>query len=350
MYDVILSFITAFAVTYFAIPSIINIARVKGLCDEPGERRSHTVSTPSLGGIGIFAGLLFSVVLWTPFYLFNDLQYIIAAFVIIFFVGMNDDIIELSPRKKLIAELVAAGILIFKANVKITSLYGLFGVGTLPMWVSAPLSIFTIIVIINAFNLIDGINGLSGSIGVLISLTLGTWFILIDRFELSVIAYSLAGALIAFLKYNYTPAKIFMGDTGSLLVGMGCSILTLKFIELHQLIPEHPYAFDAVPAVAIGILILPLYDTLRVFTMRIIRGRSPLSPDRNHIHHLLIDFGYTHMQATYVLVLVNVAFILMVFSLQGIGTINLLLLTLFIAIGLSSLLFYLVRRRKIRLS
>ncbi|MFK7935721.1 MAG: glycosyltransferase family 4 protein [Saprospiraceae bacterium] len=350
MYDVILSFITSFAVAYFAIPSIIHIANVKGLCDEPGERRSHTVSTPSLGGIGIFAGLIFSVVLWTPFHLFNDLQYILCAFIIIFFVGVNDDIIPVSPHKKLLGEVIAAGILVFKANVKITSLYGLFGITTLPMWASAPLSIFTIIVIINAFNLIDGINGLSGSIGVLISLTLGTWFILIDRFELSIIAYSMAGAAIAFLKYNYTPAKIFMGDTGSLLLGISCSVLTLKFIELHQLIPEHPYAFDAVPAVAIGILILPLYDTLRVFVMRIIRGRSPLSPDRNHIHHLLIDFGYTHMQATGLLVIVNIAFILMVFSLQSIGTVYLLLLTLIIAIGLSGLLFYLVRRRKIRLS
>lgn len=350
MYDVVLSFITAFAVTYFAIPSIIHIAKVKGLCDEPGERRSHTESTPSLGGIGIFAGLIFSVVLWTPFHLFNDLQYILCAFIIIFFVGIKDDIIPVSPRKKLFGELIAAGILIFKANVKITSLYGLFGITTLPMWASAPLSIFTIIVIINAFNLIDGINGLSGSIGVLIAVTLGTWFILIDRFELSVIAYSLAGAVVAFLKYNYTPAKIFMGDTGSLLLGLGCSVLTLKFIELHQLIPEHPYAFDAVPAVAIGILILPLFDTLRVFVMRIIRGRSPLSPDRNHIHHLLIDFGYSHMQATSLLVIVNIAFILMVFSLQSIGTINLLILTFITAIGLSGLLFYMVRRRNIRLS
>lgn len=350
MYDVVLSFITAFAVTYFAIPSIIHIANEKGLCDEPGDRRSHTVSTPSLGGIGIFAGLIFSVVLWTPFHLFNDLQYILCAFIIIFFVGIKDDIIPVPPHKKLFGEIIAAGILVFKANVKITSLYGLFGITILPIWVSAPLSIFTIIVIINAFNLIDGINGLSGSIGVLIAVTLGTWFILIDRFELSVIAYSMAGSAVAFLKYNYTPAKIFMGDTGSLLLGLGCSVLTLKFIELHQLIPEHPYAFDAVPAVAIGILILPLYDTLRVFVMRIVRGRSPLSPDRNHIHHLLIDFGYTHMQATSLLVVVNIAFILMVFSLQSLGTIYLLALTFTTAIGLSALLFYLVRRRNIRLS
>lgn len=349
MFDVILSFITAFTVTYFAVPSIIHIAREKHLCDEPGERRAHTISTPSLGGIGIFAGLIFSIVLWTPFHLFNDLQYILCAFIIVFFIGMRDDIIEISAVNKLLAEIVAAGILVFKANVKITTLHGLFGIDTLPVFWSVVLSIFTIIVIINAFNLIDGINGLSGSIGVLISITLGTWFILIDRYELSVIAYSMAGAVTAFLKYNYDPAKIFMGDTGSLLLGMGCSVLTLKFIELHRLIPDHPYAFDAVPAVAIGILILPLYDTLRVFTMRILRGRSPLSPDRNHIHHLLIDFGYTHMQATFLLIVVNIAFIIMVFSLQHIGTINLLILTLVIAIGLSAILFYIVRRKKLSL-
>jgi UDP-N-acetylmuramyl pentapeptide phosphotransferase/UDP-N-acetylglucosamine-1-phosphate transferase len=183
-------------------------------------------------------------------------------------------------------------------------------------------------VIINAFNLIDGINGLSGSISTLIALVFGTWFLLVDHLEMAVVAMALAGSVIAFLKYNITPAKIFMGDTGSLLVGLICAILALQFIELHNVLEDSPYAVKAVPAVAIGILILPLFDTLRVFLTRILRGKSPMTADRNHIHHLLIDCGLSHMQATLLLVVVNMVFILLVFRFQYLGTFNLLLLIL----------------------
>lgn len=348
MYDVILSFITAFALTFLAIPSIINIAIKKRLYDEPGDRRSHTISTPSLGGIGIFAGTIFSIIMWTPFNYFGDLQYILCAFIIIFLIGAKDDIEPMNPGRKFLGQIFASAILVFKANVKLTSLYGIFGIYALPEFASIVLSIFTILVIINAFNLIDGINGLSASIGTLISVLLGSWFFLIDRLEIAIVAFALAGSLVACLKYNVSPAKIFMGDTGSLLVGLTCSILAIQFIELHQGLEGSPYFIRSAPAVAIGIMILPLFDTLRVFTMRALRGRSPFQPDRNHIHHLLIDSGLSHMQATGVLVFVNILFILMAVNLQGMGNLYLLLLIFGIAIVLTSLLFLYARRQRIK--
>lgn len=350
MFDIILSFITAFTLTYFAIPSIIHVAKVKGLCDEPGDRRAHTVTTPSLGGIAIFAGMIFSIVLWTPFGIFDDLQYILCAFIIIFLIGAKDDIVPISPRTKLAGELFAAVIIVWKSNVKLTSLHGILGVYDLTEFWAVIISIFIIIVIINAFNLIDGINGLSGSIGTLISAVLGAWFYLIDEIGLALVAFALAGALIAFLKYNFTPAKIFMGDTGSLLVGLVSSILIIKFIEFHDPALITPakakYTFQAVPAVAIGILILPLFDTLRVFTMRILKGKSPFNPDRTHIHHLLLDFGFSHMQGTGILVAVNVGFMLLVFYLQNIGLHYLLFLVIGLAIVLSASLNWTVNRKK----
>lgn len=348
MYDVILSFITAFALTFLAIPSIISVAIKKGLTDEPGERRAHTTTTPSLGGIGIFAGMIFSIIMWTPFNYFGDLQYILCAFIIIFLIGAKDDIDPMDPGRKFLGQIFAAAILVFKANVKLTSLYGIFGIYEIPAFFSIALSIFTIIVIINAFNLIDGINGLSGSLGTLISVIFGTWFFMIDRLEIAIVAFSLAGALVAFLKYNVSPAKIFMGDTGSLLLGLVCSILTIQFIELQQGLGDSPYKFLAAPSVAIGILILPLFDTLRVFTMRIIRGRSPFQPDRNHIHHLLLDSGLSHMQATGVLIFVNILFIFMAVKLQGIGNLYLLMLIFAIAIVLTSILFLYARQKRIK--
>jgi UDP-N-acetylmuramyl pentapeptide phosphotransferase/UDP-N-acetylglucosamine-1-phosphate transferase len=349
MYDVILSFITSFTLTYFAIPPIINIAISKNLCDEPGERRSHTASTPSLGGIAIFAGLLFSIIMWTPFNVFGDLQYILCAYIILFLVGAKDDIAPVSARKKLVAQILAAIILVFKSNIQITSFYGVLGIHELDDWASVLISIFTILVIINAFNLIDGINGLSGSIGTLISITLGTWFLLMERMDMAIIAYALAGAAIAFLKYNFTPAKIFMGDTGALIIGLTCSILVIEFIEMHQIASNSPYAFSAVPAVAIGIMVLPLFDTLRVFIVRAARGKSPLSPDRSHIHHLLLDFGLTHMQATGVLVFVNILFIVLVIVMQSLGNHILMLLIIALASTLTYFLYAAVGRRKQRI-
>lgn len=346
MYDIILSFITAFLLVYMAIPSIINIARVKHLYDEPDPRKSHVEAVPTLGGVAIFAGVIFSIILWTPFDVFGDLQYILCAFIIIFLIGAKDDILPMSPYRKLMGQIFACFILVFKAQVKLTSLYGIFGIYTIPEIPAILLSMFTILVIINAFNLIDGINGLSGSLGTLISITLGTWFFLIDRTDLAIIAFSLAGATIAFLRYNITPARIFMGDTGSMLIGLISAILAIEFIEVHAEIQGSPYAFKAVPAVAVGILILPLFDTLRVFVVRIIKGKSPLNPDRSHIHHLLLDAGLSHMQATTVLLMVNLAFIFFVVYFQDFGNLRLLIIILLMASILTIIPTIISRKRK----
>jgi UDP-N-acetylmuramyl pentapeptide phosphotransferase/UDP-N-acetylglucosamine-1-phosphate transferase len=346
MYEIILAFITSFCLTFVAIPPIIALAEKKNLVDEPGERRSHTVKTPSLGGIAIFAGTLFSIIMWTPFQYFGDLQYILCAFIIIFLIGAKDDIDPIAPGKKFLGELLAASILVFKANIRLTSLYGIFGVYDLPEIASVILSIFTIIVIINAFNLIDGINGLSASIGILICGVLGYWFFVVQRLELAVVASSLIGATLAFLRFNITPAKIFMGDTGALLLGLVSSILAIIFIEIHKTLPLNDYYFKAAPSFAIAILILPLFDTLRVFTLRILSGQSPFYPDRRHIHHLLIDTGLSHMQATGILVLVNVLFIVMAIKLQGFGNLNIILTVLALALVLSQMLSYISNKKK----
>lgn len=333
MYILILSFLTAFALTYFAIPSIIHIARTKHLFDEPTERSSHTERTPSLGGIGIFAGAIFSIVLWTPFGDFGDLQYILCAFIIIFLIGAKDDIEPMSPTKKLAGQLLAAFILIFKSGIAFSTLYGVGGFSAdLPLWLSAIITSLTILLITNAFNLVDGINGLAGSIGTLIITTLGCWFFMTGAIELAIVAFATAGAVVAFLRYNFTPAQIFMGDTGSLMIGLICAILAIQFLEInHRLENTNLYKFQAGPAVIVGIIILPLYDTLRVFFTRIMRGASPFRPDRRHIHHLLIDYGMSHMRATAVLTGANALFISFVFIMHdrvGMHTLLLILLTI----------------------
>jgi len=344
MYDIVLAFITAFSLTFLAIPSIISVARKKHLFDEPGERRSHTVSTPSLGGIGIFAGTIFSIILWTPFSYFADLQYILCSFIIIFLIGAKDDIDPISPSKKFAGQIFAAAIIVLRAKIRISSFHGIFGIETLPYWVSVLLTIFIIVLIINAFNLIDGINGLSGSIGILIAFTFGYWFYKNDYIGNAMVAFALTGSVVAFLKYNFSPAQIFMGDTGSLLLGLVCSILAIQFIELNNG-PVNPdwLFFQSAPAAAVGVLILPLFDTLSVFTRRIINGRSPFYPDRTHTHHQLLDLGLSHMTASYVLFTVNAFFILLVYFMDFLGNIKLLMLVLTLALALSTLLFFMSR-------
>ncbi len=311
MFILLLNFLTAFLLTYFAIPSIIKVAHQKHLFDVPVGRSSHTVNTPSLGGIAIFSGAIFSFIMWTPFEEFANLQYILCAFIILFLVGARDDIAPLSPKYKLAGQILAALILIFKSDIMLNGFYGLFGItAEIPYWISVIITLFTMLVVINAFNLIDGIDGLAGSIGVLIIGTLGAWFFFTGNWGYTAIAFATVGAITGFLKYNFTPARIFMGDTGALLIGLASSILVIEFIDMNTALEaSNPYKFQAAPVVAIGILIIPLFDTLRVFITRIIRGHSPFHPDRRHIHHLLIDFGFGHTTATMILFFVNMFFI-----------------------------------------
>ena len=352
MYNIILSFITAFALSYMVMPGIIKIARAKNLNAHTGERHAHLEITPSLGGIGIFVGILFSIILWTPFELFAGLQYILCGMLLLFVMGVKDDIVEMSARRKMIGQIVAAGILVFKSGVLLTSFYGIFGIEELPYFVSVGLSIFIIIVIINSFNLIDGINGLSGSITLLVCTFFGYWFTSVDEAGLAIIAFATVGSVVAFLRYNFPKADIFMGDTGSLILGLIISVLAIRFIELQTKLPlEHPYRYAAAPATAVATLILPLFDTLRVFILRALRGRSPMSPDRNHVHHLLIDSGLSHAQATLILFTVNVFFIGMVVSMQGMGNAFLLIVIVGLAIAFMVILqIRVMRKRRLKAS
>lgn len=348
MYDVLAAFLTAFLITYFATPSIIRVAFEKNLVDEPGERRSHSKSVPTLGGLGIFAGLIFSTTFWIPFDLqatlgTSKLQYILCAFIVIFLIGAKDDIIPLPASKKFAGQIFAAFILVYFANIKLTSLFGIMGVQEIPDYVGVPLSMLTIIVVINAFNLIDGINALSATIGCIICITFGYWFFRMQRLDLAILAASTTGSLVAFLRYNLS-AEIFMGDTGSLLIGLTASILSISFIQAN-LNYVNEMSVQSVPAVAIGVMIIPLFDTLRVFTLRVLKRKSPFSPDRTHIHHLLIDLGLPHLTATTILGFVNLIFILLAFELQAIGTLELGVLLLLLAMLLVGFLKYLLAQK-----
>jgi len=344
----IYSFLTAFAITYFLIPPIVRTALAKQLYDEPGARSSHALPTPSLGGVGIFGGIFIAILLWPPPASFANLQYLLVAIIIVFLTGVKDDLAPMSAKKKLLAQLLAAGIIVYVADIRLESFHGMLGwSNAMPYGLSLLLSVFTILVIMNAFNLIDGINGLGGGIGVVVFSTLGAWFYLTGSMPYATLAFAGAGAFLAFLRFNLIPpAQTFMGDTGSLVLGTIVAILTLAFIARNGELPlAHPWRVSTAPVVAITIISIPLFDTLRVFTTRSFRGFSPFSPDRRHIHHLLIDSGHTHLAATGILVLTNIAVIALVFLLHPYLEQHLLLL---LVIGLFTLPTYALHRAVLR--
>lgn len=345
MDNIILSAILAFFVTFFAIPIIIQVAKEKKLYDEPDERKVHKVVIPTLGGLGIFAGFILATLMGSPKTGANDLQYFAAASIVIFFLGIKDDILILSPAKKFIGQLIAAGIAIKFGGVAINNMHGFMGIYHIPPIASAILTLFTMVVVINSFNLIDGIDGLAGSLGLLTSLSMGIYFFMDGNLSYAVMAFALCGSIIGFLIYNYSPAKIFMGDTGSLLLGLINSILVIKFINIAGH-PSSAFHLNAAPAIGFTVLIVPLFDTLRVFTLRILDRRSPFSPDRNHIHHILLDLGLNHRKITLVCVFANALFITLAYLLRDLGTTYVILIILGLAISCTTLLYYIRPRKK----
>ncbi|HMJ46168.1 MAG TPA: MraY family glycosyltransferase [Ferruginibacter sp.] len=345
MDNILLSAALSFLITFFAIPVIIQVAKDKKLYDEPDERKVHKTVIPTLGGLGIFAGFVIALLMGTPYGTGIELQYFMAAAVVIFFLGMKDDIMVISASKKFIGQLIAAGILIKFGGVQINNMHGFLNIYEIPHFAGIILSVFTIIVITNSFNLIDGVDGLAGSLGFLTTLIFGIYFYTIHEMQYAVMAFALAGSLISFLIYNFSPAKIFMGDTGSLLLGLVNSILVIKFINSSG-VSTNSFSLEASPAIGFAILMIPLFDTLRVFGLRILDRRSPFSPDRNHVHHFLLDLGFSHKKITLSCVAVNILFILAAYFLRHLGTTVVIGILMVAAFSIIGIIFYLRQKSK----
>lgn len=307
----IVSFVS-FLIGLCCMPTIIRIARARGFVVKPNKRTSHRGAIPNIGGLNIYVSFFLSYLLFE----YNQLdrsQYILVGLFVILIVGFTDDLIDLKPTWKLVGELIAGFFLIVVADVRITHLHGFMGIEELSAWISYPLSTFILIVIINALNLIDGVDGLASGLGIIYSLFFAIYFNLTGNTTLSILSFSLVGSLAVFFLYNVfgrSKRKIFMGDSGSLVLGYMLTMFVFSFCQLNAYgaVPA-PLHMTAAPAVAIAILAIPLFDTMRVMLTRIKHGNSPFLPDKNHIHHLLLRLGLTHIQVTIVLLTVSLLFI-----------------------------------------
>ena len=297
-----LSSVISFILSILIIPIIIKIAKKKNLVDMPNHRTSHSTPTPTFGGIGIFISFLVVVFAFIPVIGVAQIQFLLATLIILFITGVRDDLKEIKASTKFTIQFIAAFFLAH-SGIRIESLCGILGIYTIPVSIQYIITIIVITGTTNAVNLIDGIDGLAGGIGFINACIFGVLFSLRGEYVFGIISLSLAGAILGFLKYNFNPAKIFMGDTGSLIIGFLLSIIGIKYLQNSYV--ENPNKLILV----FGILILPIFDTLRVFAIRLSKKKSPFSADKNHIHHLLIKTGYDHKISAIVMYTANLIII-----------------------------------------
>ncbi len=254
-------------------------------------RKNHKHDISRLGGLAIVASFTITTLLFSTLVKFEEANFLIVSCIILAALGLKDDVYGSNTSTKFMLQIIVAIILVFFGGFRLTSLYGVLGIDDMPMLWGGVFSVILIIFLNNAFNLIDGIDGLAATIGMLANLIFGVFFALMHQVHYAFIAFALAGSVAGFLRYNWYPAKIFMGDTGALIIGLVTAALSIKFIELNKFsINSNPFIYSA-PAIAVSILIVPIFDSLRIFTVRVLKGKSPFMGDRNHIHHRLERLG-----------------------------------------------------------
>jgi len=261
---------------------------------------------------------------------------------IIFFVGLKDDLHPLVAYKKFLGQSMAILLILVPGDFHLTSLHGLFGIEELSYPLSLIISYILFVALINSFNLVDGIDGLASGIGFLTSMFFGVVFVMDNHLAYAVMSFILSSTLLAFFYFNVFSKeyKIFLGDTGAMLIGLILAIFAVRFLNF-----ESNSSFlstsQSAPAVLLCVLIIPLFDTARVFILRILRGRSPFKADRMHIHHRLLDLTGSHLKTTAIILLVNIVFIALALILRNINTELLILITLALASVLSIIPIYL---------
>lgn len=294
-----LLFATTSAIAVVVMPMVIKMMNRLHILDHPNSRTSHELPVPTCGGLGIFLGLVPVLGYVIYFSQSLDMISISLATIALMATGVIDDIKELAPKPKFLIQFIAAGAVVF-AGVRLHSLHGLFGIYYIePIW-QYGISLIIIIGVTNATNLMDGIDGLAGGIGFIVSLSLGILLYSVGEMAFAMLGFGLAGSLLGFLYYNFNPAKIFMGDTGSLIVGFIIICLGIR-LTMHDSVVFIGLLIERPTLLIIGMFILPVYDTLRIFIERIMNGSSPFRPDTNHMHHLLIKTGFNHARASQIL-------------------------------------------------
>ena len=303
--------------------------------DEPGTRSSHLRKIPNLGGIAIFYSLAVCASVFA-FELFEIYKFLFASLVILLYLGVMDDIVVMRAYKKLFAQIVVTALMVIGSDVRIRNFFGLFGIYELNYFFSVAISIFTFIILINAFNLIDGIDGLAGGYSIICSALFGISYFRLGEYNYPLVVLSavIIGSVTGFLYYNLSNSrsnKIFMGDTGSMILGFLLAFTAINFIDVFidkgDFSKPHYHLLSA-PVIALSILIIPIADTFSVILIRLMKRKSLLKPDKNHLHHRLLELNLTHRRATLAICAIYLLVIAIVYFLRQMN-VNLLFLIVF---------------------
>lgn len=329
-----LCFATAFVITLITIPPIISLIRKYKLYDLPNARKEHTNPIPTMGGIAIIAGMMTALFMWFPFSNIPAQLCFFFSIMVLLALGIMDDLKDLSAKYKFLVQLALA-IMIALSGIRITSFDGLFNIHELSISAQYTFTILAIVGITNAFNLIDGIDGLAGGLGFMSLVILGLFLTMSGDTNTALIAFALAGGILAFLYFNFNPARIFMGDTGSLVLGFVIAVLCIRFMQMNVVVikPVIPHA----PVFVLGLVLIPVFDTLRVFATRTLKGQSPFLADKTHIHHLLTNQGFSHGFAAKLICFIHALILLEVFWLRAVRQ-ELTVIILFVIMLLITLL------------
>jgi len=350
--QILFAMLISFILAFISIPTILRVARSKNLYDEPNKRRVNKEKIPTLGGLGIFIGFLFTYLLYLDLYDYHNVPFMAVSLLIIFTIGIKDDILITAPIIKLLGQIVAAIIIVGLGDLRITDFHGFFGLRP-DYFFSIIITTLLMVFLINGFNLIDGVDGLAAITGIIVTVSFSFWFLINGEYMIPILGAMLVGALIAFLYYNIISKrqKIFMGDTGSLIIGFIVSVIAIRFMELNAEGNRHllNYQMTSAPAVAMGIMIIPIIDTIRVFFRRIIRGQSPFVADKTHIHHRLLSLGMTHLQIALTLAAINLFFVIMSYSLKDFGMLWLLIINLTVGLMIFNIPSIVIRVKMKRL-
>lgn len=359
---VILTLLVSVAIGWLFIPRIVIISKIKRLFDTPDARKVHSGQVPRLGGISFFPASFFSfafvlglryrfgfdITLGLQTELLVELLFVMSGMLVLYFIGLADDLVGLRYADKLVAQLIAASTLVF-ANVTIFDLQGLFGAGLLPYALDIVLTVVAGVTVINAFNLIDGVDGLCSGLGTITLSVLGVWYMTHELYVYAMFAFSMTGVLITFFLYNVLGSrlKVFMGDTGSLTLGYMIVFLCLKFLNVEHTTYVNTHIHSTM-AIVVGLLFVPIFDALRVAVGRMMRRKSPFFPDKTHVHHKLLRLHFTHLQSTAILLVTHAFFIVFNVAMSEWLRLNLNLVIaadVALGIGMNYVLNALIRKR-----
>ena len=321
IYHLFIPFIVAFCATLWIHPKILRIAILKNLVDNPDARKLQRNPVPVMGGLAVFFGIVAGLCSSQIAFFSPGVFVLMAAMTIMLYTGTIDDILDLTPRTRFIIEIVVVAFIMLVNNSGINHFWGLWGINFIPVWIAAPLTIFAAVGIINAINLIDGVNGLSSGFCFMASVMFAIMLYISGNTHMTILAVTAAGAIIPFFLHNVfgNTTKMFIGDGGTLVIGTMMSMFVVSTLKGTSL--SASLANDGMGLIpfTLAVLAVPVFDTLRVMSMRILRKQSPFHPDKTHLHHLFIELGFSHIGTTVSILTLNFLIILAWFASYKMG-------------------------------